>query len=487
MFFEELVPGVNLESRNVEFKGMIEEGNAASGKSKEMGWLKTMAAFANTEGGNLYIGVDNRTHTVLAMDHTTADKTVLLVHRKAREHFEPAVDYDIQPIPCTEYTPTRYVLNIVVRPSRNVPVMVHEGGLLGIYVRSFGETVQATPEQIREMVLMSDNTPYDRPFVDAHFRQEDFQKLFAHAKEQGENVTEEQLMSIGFLSGEGCLSKGALLFADACSDLRTKAVATAWPGITKGSSYVTASETFVGNLLDVIAACIAFVRNRSNDGFEKQAAGRSDYVSFPARSVTEGVVNAVGHRNYYIQGSQIEVNVFRDRLEITSPGSLLGVRELRKEKNISQIIPRRRNDVICAVLELCHYMEEKGSGFDKIAADYAGYGEAFQPYISANASSFTLTLPDLTFRGGVLEESDALPDIYTEVVLDGKNDLQILSFCYAKPRTAREIADSLSLQPSTYFRKNVLGRLVERGLLLERKGEKVATYQSNPEIVKLKR
>ena len=150
-------------------------------------------------------------------------------------------------------------------------MMVHEGGLLGIYVRSFGETVQATPEQIREMVLMSDNTPYDRPFVDAHFRQEDFQKLFAHAKEQGENVTEKQLMSIGFLSGEGCLSKGALLFADACSDLRTKAVATAWPGITKGSSYVTASETFVGNLLDVIAACIAFVRNHSNNGFEKQA------------------------------------------------------------------------------------------------------------------------------------------------------------------------------------------------------------------------
>ena len=70
-------------------------------------------------------------------------------------------------------------------------------------------------------------------------------------------------------------------------------------------------------------------------------------------------MNAIGHRNYYMYGTQVEVNIFPDRLEITSPGALLGVRELYKEKNIASIILRRRNEIICNILEMCKYMEKK--------------------------------------------------------------------------------------------------------------------------------
>ena len=257
--------------------------------------------------------------------------------------------------------------------------------------------------------------------------------------------------------------------------------------MSKGSSIVKASEEYTGNLLDAITFCADFIRSHSNNGFVKNANGRSDYISFPPRSVTEGVVNAVGHRNYFMQGCQIEINVFADRLEITSPGALLGVRELKKEKNIASIIPRRRNEVICAILEMCNYMEEKGSGFDKIEADYAGYGENFRPYISSDASSFTLTLPDLTWRGGLAEIGGPLPDIYTEAILPGKNDLHILSFCFGQPHTAKEIAEELQIKPSTYFRQSVLSRLVDQGFLKCLNGEKAALYQSDPNRVFLRR
>ena len=188
-----------------------------------------------------------------------------------------------------------------------------------------------------------------------------------------------------------------------------------------------------------------------------------------------------------MQGYQIEINIFSDRLEITSPGSLLGVRELKKEKNISSIIPRRRNEIICAVLEICNYMEEKGSGFDKIEADYSGYGEAYRPYISSDASSFTLTLPDLTWRGGIFESSDVLPDIYTETILPGKNDIHILAYCFRDAHTAKEIAEELGIKPSTYFRQSVLSRLIKAGFLKQIHGEKAALYQSNPNQVFLQK
>ncbi len=486
MYIEELVPDVNLETTETEFKGLIEEGHSQSGPAKEISWISTLAAFANTSGGNMYVGVDNSSHKVLALDHQTADRVVLMIHRQIRDRMEPTIGYDIIPILCPGIKPTRYVLCVSVKPSVNLPVMVHEKGLLGIYVRVFGRTELATPEQIRDMILMSDHVPYDQPFTEECFVQEGYHKLFDHLKRHGKTITEKELISIGFLSADGKLSKGALLFSDHCQDIRTKAVATAWPSLTKGSSIITASEEYAGNLLDVIECCISFIRNHSNNGFVKEAEGRSEYRSYPPRSVTEGVVNAVGHRNYFMQGCQIEINVFSDRLEITSPGSLLGVRELRKEKNIAAVIPRRRNEVICAILEMCDYMEEKGSGFDKIEADYSGYGENYRPYISSDAASFTLTLPDLTWRGGIAENSDSLPDVFTETVLDGKNDLHILSFCFGKARTVKEIAGELHIKPSTYFRQSVISRLVSQGFLRLLNGEKASLYQSDPNRVFLR-
>lgn len=486
MLVEDLIPDINLESKDIEFKGILEEGTAEGEKSREIGWLKTIAAFANTCGGRLFVGVEDKSHKIVALDHNTADRIILMVHRQIRNRVTPLIDYDISYVAVPETKPARYILCISVPACRNLPVSIHEKGLLGIYVRNFGRTDLATPEQIREMILQSDSVPYDQPFTDIPFSWERFQVLKDVAAQRGVEITEKELISKRIISESGKISKGALLFTDDCSDSRTRTVATVWPGTTKGSSVIIASEEYQGNLLDVLEKAIAFVKNHSVNGFRKEAEQRIDYFSFPARSVTEGIMNAIGHRNYFMQGTQIEINLFRDRMEITSPGSLLGVRELKKEKNIAAIIPRRRNEVICAILDICRYMEEKGSGFDKIASDYAGYEDKFQPYITADAYSFTLTLPDLTYQEGVLDAASTNPPVFVEGVTQGRHDEAILSFCYTAPRTVREIAGYLGQTPSTYLRNNILRRLADQKFLLEIRDNKILKYRSNPERVKLK-
>lgn len=486
MFVEELIDEAFLESKTVEYKGIISEGKDKNGKALELGWLKTLVAFANTEGGKLIVGVEDKTHKVVALDRNKADGIILMVHRLIQEKVDPIIDYEITSIPVKSIVPTRFILCIQVNANKNLPVALHDNGLLGIYVRNYGRTDIASQEQIRDMVLMSDNTPFDTMFTDEIYQKENFSKLFELISNNGDRADEKELISKNIISGDKKLSRGALLFKDNCDDLRTKLVATQWPGVTKGSNIVIASEEYAGNLLEVIKNAIEFIKNHSVNGFKKEIETRTEYISFPARAVTEGVVNAIGHRNYYIQGSQIEINIFKDRLEITSPGALLGVRELYKEKNISGIIPRRRNEVICEILEICRYMERKGSGFDKIEADYEGRGEEYRPYVSADSHSFTLTLPDLTFTGGVISQTKENPKVYVETVLEGKNDLKVLSYCFGKYRRISEIANHIGVKPSTYFRKNVISRLVEKGLLLERKEENIAVFSANAELVKLK-
>ncbi len=478
------IADVNLESRNIEFKGIIEEGPDNKGKSKEIVWLKTLTAFANTEGGTLYVGVEDKSHKVVASDHETADRIVLMVHRQLRNKVTPLINYDISAIPVPDTSPSRYIIKIDVKKSSSLPVMLHQDGLLGIYVRNFGRTDIATPEQIRDMILMSEEIPYDQPFTNEIFDPSKYKKFQKIVEAGGIQFNEKVLISRAFISTEKRLSKGALLFADDYDGEETKAVATLWPGLTKGDDIVLASEEYRGNLLEIIERCVAFVRNHSANGFKKEDIGQSSFIAFPVRSVTEGIVNAVGHRNYFMFGTQIEVNIFRDRLEITSPGSLIGVRELKKEKNISAIIPRRRNSVICAALEMCRYMEEKGSGFDKIAEDYSPYEDRYQPYITSDAFSFTLMLPDLTYRLGITDEG--LPEIYTEGITTGKNDLKILAYCYRSSHSAKEIAEYIGITASTYFRTNTLGRLCREGYLLEAKGNNSSVFHSNQEKVKLK-
>lgn len=460
MYIEDLLPGINLEDYHTEFKGIISDKD-----EKEIGWLKTLAAFANTDGGDMYIGVDNKTHKVLSLDHHMVDQLTLMVNRLVREKITPSIRFHINPVPVGKMVPSRYVLHIHVEHSHELPVTVHEHGLLGIYIRNFGQTVTATSEQIRNMILLSDNIPYDRPMTDEIFHKEDFSHILKYAEEQNIQITEKALISIGFMSSDHFLSKGALLFRDDCTSSVTKVTATLWPGISKGDSLVLASEEFTGDLLSGVRFSRDFIHSHSVNGFLKEPTGRKAVFSYPDRSVLEGVVNAFGHRNYFIEGSQIEINIFHDRLEITSPGALLGVKLMKKETDIASIIPRRRNEVICGMFQLLNLMEEKGSGFDKIEADYSHYDKKYAPYVSSASDYFTLTLPDITVAAGIITE-ETVPDIYTKEMLFGKYDEKILSYCYSNDRTAKEIAAYLGLKPSTYLRKNIIQPLVNNGYLI---------------------
>lgn len=485
MLFEELISGVNIESENTEFKGIIEEGKKNDGSRKENGWLKTIVAFANTTGGDLYIGVENKSHKIVSLDHETADRIILMIHRLIKERIQPRIRYTVHTIPVPDTKPLRYIIQVHTEPSSELPVTLKENGLLGIYVRNYGITETATPEQIRDLVLSSESVPYDTAITDQTWHKDDFSHLFHLAEERKIHVTEKQLMSIGFMSEEKKLSKGALLFRDDCRDSCTTVSMTLWPDFTKGSDIVLANEVFTGDLITGIQKMQEFIRNHSANGYQKEADRRISYFSYPQRSVTEGVVNAVAHRNYYIQGAQIEVNIFKDRLEITSPGSLLGVRKVQKETNISSIIPRRRNEVICEILSICRYMEKKGSGFDKIEEDYINADKKHRPYISADGTCFTLTLPDLTWNGADSFSENGGKHIEVLQILNGKNDKEILSYCYDTPHTAGEIAAHLGLSPSTYFRKNTLSRLTEEGLLFSRKKGRTSLYQSNKAKIRL--
>ena len=91
MTINELFPDIYMEDSNVEFKGILSKGKDKNGNSLEMDWLKTIAAFANGEGGRLFVGVENKSHKIVALDTSEADKQILMLHQEIRNRFDPVI------------------------------------------------------------------------------------------------------------------------------------------------------------------------------------------------------------------------------------------------------------------------------------------------------------------------------------------------------------------------------------------------------------
>ena len=226
-----------------------------------------------------------------------------------------------------------------------------------------------------------------------------------------------------------------------------------------------------------------FVNQRMNHGIVKLNDTRINIDAYPQRALFEGIVNAVAHRDYYLDGTQIQVDMFRDRIEISSPGGFYRGEKLGKTYDLSGIISKRRNELITGVLVACNVMEAAGTGFDKIVEEYANADHAHKPYIYSTSDHFTLVLPDLTYENGI--EDEMIPTLTYPPIQHGTElDERILQFCYYKARKVSEIAKYLGISDSTYLRKKVLGNLEENGYLEKSKVSRAIFYKTKRDLVR---
>lgn len=486
MYLEDLIDSVNLENEETEFKARLEIGSSKDKEDKAVRWLKEIVAFANTNGGVIYVGVNDKTHEVEAISHQEFDKEVNLLYDQVKSRIEPEIEIKVKEIPLPGSKPTTYIMKIEVPSSPITPVFLHIDGNPVAFVRGFGRSAAASSEQIVNLATRNERLHYDEAKTRTKANIEDFSSFGKKYEEVNEGkLTKKVLQSALMIDEEGFLTKGGALFTDSSSSPLSLVKITQYQGINRGSSLIKNSMDKQGNLFSVILESVSYIKDHTNVGFLKTDTSRKDVSAYPARSLTEGLVNAFAHRNYFIDGSQISIDIFLDRLEITSPGSLLGNKMLKREKNLSSIDPKRRNQVICNAFVLLKMMEARGSGLGKIAEDYSSADEHHKPFISSTSDIFRLTLPDLTYSHGVIGEDNENPEIEWLANSLVPYDKQVLSHCYVTPKSLVDIASYIGLAPSTHLRKDILGPLVEKGYLKQSKKGYSYYYETNKAEVKL--
>ena len=478
MKLDEIIKTSELETVNMETKARLDRNNIE-------GWLKTIAGFSNAEGGSLFIGVEDGTSKLIGFDRKSADSERNFFNNQVNTHIFPRPTLHIFFIRYENNEKELFIIRVDVAESPVKPIILKFNNVPSIYVRRDGFTNGATYEEIIQMSIKSQKTQYDQLESDEDYDRADFSKLFDFFKihNDGKELTDKALSSIGFFNKNKKLKNGALLFKDDYSDSKTEVLCSVFSGFNKGSERVVTVNRCNTNLIDSVNYMLEFVKQRMNHSFIKLADGRKDLDAYPERALFEGIINAVAHRDYFLDGTQIQLDMFKDRLEISSPGSFFQGDKIGKTYDLSNIISKRRNELICHILVKCKVMEAAGTGFDKITQEYKNVDENHKPYIYSTSDHFTLVLPDLTYAEGLSCDDDFVHIEYVPVSKGTEHDEKVLVYCFKKARKISEIAEKLGLSNSSYLRKTILENLAKQNYLEEVKLGRATGYKTNTEMV----
>lgn len=479
MYLEEIVENVELESDKCECKSRLNREDV-------VGWLKSIAGFSNASGGDFYIGVEDKTNKLIGFNRKEADNERNYFNNQVNEHLSPKPQMKVSFVRYEANGNERFIIHVYIPESVVKPVILKYKNIPSIFMRRDGFTNGATYEEIIEMSVKSRNTQFDLLLSDKKYEAENYktlQELYA-LHNNGKELSEKALMSMGFYNENGLLVNGAVLFGDDYQGKKTEVVCSVFSGFNKGSERIVTVNRFHGNIIADINYMIEFVEQRMNHSMIKLDNTRKNIDAYPKRALFEGVINAVAHRDYFLDGTQIQMDMFKDRLEISSPGGFYIGEKIGKTYDLSGIISKRRNELITSVLVNCNVMEAAGTGFEKIMEEYQNVDETHRPYIYSSSDHFTLVLPDLTYSDGV--EDSGVPNILFAPVPNGTvYDEKVLSFCYYQARKVSEIVSYLGVSDSTYFRKQVLENLVENQYLEKNKVSRASYFKTNPEMVRI--
>ena len=380
---------------------------------KPKSWLKSVSAFANGIGGTLFFGIDNDRNVIGLPDAQTDAETI---SRLIKERITPYPNFILAP----ERENGKDILVLSISAGRSTPYYYKADGITEAYIRNGNESVIAPSYVLNQLLLKGMNRTYDALDSEYDFKDYAFSKLRERYKAWTGNSMEEKLFdSFEMRDDHGKLTNAGALLADDAPIKHSRLFCTRWNGLDKSGGMVDAldSAEYSGSLIILLNEGVGFVKRNMKTSWKKTANSRIEMPDYCERSVFEALVNALIHRDYLILGSEVHIDIYDDRLTITSPGGMADGTRIQ-ERDISNISSTRRNPVLADIFGRLGYMERQGSGFKKITEAYRAahnYRDELEPKFYSDASSFQVTLYNLNFgqtevKAGLANKKQAFDD-----------------------------------------------------------------------------
>ena len=438
------------ESKNIEYKVAVPK------KSEK--YMKTVVAFANGNGGKIVFGIDDKTLEIVGMDEDNIFKTMDAITNAISDSCEPRIRPDVTLQTVNDKT----VIVVEILPGAMRPYYIKSEGMTeGTYMRVSGTTRPVEGYMLKELILEGQNRYFDsEPCRELQITDEDIQNLCKTMKETAikntwqnsekakiKDITKNTLLSWGILTEVQGEIFPTNAYALLTGQLRMQPVIQC--GLFKGKdrAYFADRKEFDGPIQNQVYAAYQYVLEKINMGMQIQGIYRQDVYELPTDSVRELIANAVAHRSYLEPGN-IQVAIFDDRLEVTSPGMLLNNVSIKK---MMEGYSKPRNPAIANAFAYMKIIEKWGTGIPRIFRECREYGLP-DPELIDFDGDFRVNM----YRNTAIDYSPRVNDRVNDKVNDRVNEIEekILKFIDNDPAiTITQLSMELELSRKTIAAK----------------------------------
>ena len=341
---------------------------------------KEVIAFANTDGGEIYVGVA-KDGSVTGVPK--AEQVMEQIGNMIRDGIKP----DLSGYTAIEAVPERdkTVVKVTVLRGAKRPYHLTEKGLkpTGVFIRHGVSSVPATEEMIREMLRESDGVTFDKSrCINQDLTFEYAAKYFA---DNHVSFNENNKRTLHLIDADGYYTNAALLLSDQCEHSIKCAV---YEG--NGKTKFKTRKEFTGSVLRQMDEAYEFISLNNNLNSTIEGLKRVDNPDYPPYAIREALLNAIVHRDYDYSGS-ILINIFDDRMEFVSIGGLVKGMTMQ---DVMGGVSQSRNMVLANIFYRLELIESYGTGIRRIMESYEGRME--QPVFAPAPASFVVILPKIT-------------------------------------------------------------------------------------------
>ena len=365
MLIEEILKG---ESEKTQFKE----------NAKTNTYIKTVVAFANGNGGKIVFGVkDNREIVGVENEFEVMDGIINAISDSCYPMIVPDISLHT--------LENKTVILVEIEGGKKKPYYLKSKGMQkGTYIRS-GAVTRIIEEDyvLKELVLEGENKYFDQQVCHGESVSDEEIEKFCEwleklARKNSKNDTEIRKVTRNTLLSWKVLEEknGRIFPTNAYILLSGK---ENWEvsrkiqcGVFKGEtrSIFVDKKEFEGSIIMQLEKAYQYVLEKINLGSDIVGIYRVDKYEIPPKSIREVIANAVIHRSY-LEPNDIQVALYDNRLEITSPGMLLsGVNVKRMKEGYSKL----RNRAIASVFAYVNIIEKWGSGIPRIMDEIREYG-----------------------------------------------------------------------------------------------------------------
>lgn len=388
------------ETRNLELKKDITDS-----------FLKTVSAYANYGEGQILFGVDDD-GKVIGLSNPS--KVAIRIEGKINDTIIPRPDFKI------DVSEKYNTLTLTVMEGNHKPYYYRSRA----YKRSGSSTVEVDSLELSRLILEGTKQSFDE--IQSHNQKLTFELLLKWIKEKMDIsfITLDILKTLELCDTKGKYNNAAALVADV-NDFPGIDVAVFGDSINIIKNRKTIQKTSIlKQFEEAMHIWEEYCTYELIDG-----ATRDTIELVPKEAFREAIANALVHRTWDVD-AHIKVSIYKDRIEVSSPGGLpTGVNE---EEYLSGRVSILRNPILGNLLFRLGVIERFGTGVMRITESYKNSLQ--QPQFKVSDNSILVVLPFLTNKSNLTEDEEKIVNSLSENLSLSKT--QIATKCgFGKTKT----------------------------------------------------